>query len=234
MSMEHIGLAIMWYAIFVVSTTFHEASHAFAAMKLGDLTAYHGGQVTLDPLPHIRREPFGMVIVPIVSFVLGGWMIGWASTPFDPFWAHTYRRRAALMALAGPLANLILILAAALAIRLGMLFGIFYSPESISFHQITATTSAGFTNSAAILISILFSLNLMLLVFNLIPVPPLDGSNIIMLFLSDRAAGRYNRFLAQPTIQIVGLIIAWQSFGAVFHPIHRIALNILYPGAGYY
>jgi len=84
------------------------------------------------------------------------------------------------------------------------------------------------------LISILFSLNLMLLVFNLIPVPPLDGSNIIMLFLSDRAAGRYNSFLAQPTIQIVGLIIAWQSFGAVFYPIHRIALNILYPGAGYH
>jgi Zn-dependent protease len=84
------------------------------------------------------------------------------------------------------------------------------------------------------LISILFSLNLILLVFNLIPVPPLDGSNIIMLFLSDRAAERYNRFLAQPTVQIVGLIIAWQSFGAVFHPIHRMALNILYPGAGYH
>jgi len=57
------------------STILHEAAHAFSALKLGDSTAYEGGQVTLDPFPHIQREPFGTVIVPIISFFLGGWLI---------------------------------------------------------------------------------------------------------------------------------------------------------------
>ena len=59
---------IAWYAVFLFSTTLHEASHAFAALKMGDDTAHRGGQVTLDPTPHIRREPVGMVFVPILSF----------------------------------------------------------------------------------------------------------------------------------------------------------------------
>ena len=77
-------LGIAWYFIFVFSTTLHEAAHAFLAYKLGDRTAYLGGQLSLNPIPHIRREPIGMVIIPIITFVLGGWMIGWASVPFDP------------------------------------------------------------------------------------------------------------------------------------------------------
>jgi hypothetical protein len=73
--METFVNGIQWYLVFLFSTTLHEASHAFAAMKLGDSTAYEGGQVTLDPLPHIRREPIGTVVVPIISFILGGWMM---------------------------------------------------------------------------------------------------------------------------------------------------------------
>jgi len=76
-----------WYLAFLFSTTLHEASHALVALKLGDDTAHRGGQVTLDPIPHIQREPVGMVVVPIVSYLLGGWMIGWASAPYDPEWA---------------------------------------------------------------------------------------------------------------------------------------------------
>ena len=81
--MDFLALGLGWYVVFVFSVTCHEAAHAFAAMKLGDKTAYHGGQVTLDPTPHVRRSPFGMVVVPILSFLLGGWMIGWASAPYD-------------------------------------------------------------------------------------------------------------------------------------------------------
>ncbi len=97
----NLALATVWYAVFIVSLTFHEAAHAFAALKFGDPTAYYQGQVTLDPIPHIRRSPFGMVIVPIVSFILGGWMIGWASAPYDPYWADSNRRKAALMGYGG-------------------------------------------------------------------------------------------------------------------------------------
>lgn len=98
---------LLWYIVFIFSTTLHEASHALAALKLGDRTAHEGGQVTLNPIPHIRREPIGTVAVPIISFILGGWMIGWASVPYNYAWSLKYPKKAAKMALAGPLANLL-------------------------------------------------------------------------------------------------------------------------------
>ena len=229
----NLALATVWYAVFIVSLTFHEAAHAFAALKFGDPTAYYQGQVTLDPIPHIRRSPFGMVIVPIVSFILGGWMIGWASAPYDPYWADSNRRKAALMAMAGPAANLMLILLAALAIRAGMLMGFFHAPEQITFSRITAA-SPGPANAVSILISILFSLNLVLLAFNLIPLPPLDGSSILTFFLSDQAARRYNAVIQEPQYRLIGLIIAWNMLDFILRPVHTIALNLLYPGAGYH
>ncbi len=82
--MPNMAEGFLWYLAFLFSVVVHEASHAFAAMKLGDTTAYEGGQVTLDPLPHIKREPLGTVVVPVFSYLLGGWMIGWASAPMTP------------------------------------------------------------------------------------------------------------------------------------------------------
>ena len=229
----NLALAAVWYAVFIVSLTFPEAAHAFVALKFGDPTAYYQGQVTLDPIPHIRRSPFGMVIVPIVSFIFGGWMIGWASAPYDPYWADSNRRKAALMAMAGPAANLVLILLAAAGIRAGMLLDYFHAPEQITFSRITAA-SPGPANSLSILVSILFSLNLVLLVFNLIPLPPLDGSSILTLFLSDQAARRYNAVIQEPAYRLIGLIVAWNMLDFILRPIHTIALNLLYPGAGYH
>ena len=72
---------IAWYAVFVLSATAHEAAHALAAYVGGDPTAYHAGQVSLNPLPHIQREPFGMVLLPLVALFSAGWCLGYASTP---------------------------------------------------------------------------------------------------------------------------------------------------------
>ena len=229
-----IALGLLWFIVFVVSTTFHEAAHGFAALRFGDRTAYEAGLVTLDPIPHIQRSPIGMVLVPILSFALGGWMIGWASTPYDPYWAHGNRRQAALMALAGPAANLALVVIAALLIRGGMLLGMFAQPERATWTQTTAATAPGLATAAAIVVSVLFSLNLILLVFNLLPVPPLDGSEVLWLFLSDSAAERYREFMSQPGVGIIGLIVAWNAMDFLLHPIHSLALNLLYPGAGYH
>jgi Zn-dependent protease len=227
-------LGITWYVALLVALTCHEAAHGFVALKLGDPTAYRRGQVTLDPVAHIRREPFGTVIMPILSYVFAGWMIGWASSPYDPYWARNNRKSAALMALAGPAANLILVVLAGLAIRAGMLAGVFHAPESVTFERVTAAASPGFANSVSVAISIVFSLNLILFVFNLIPLPPLDGSEVLSLFLSDSAAERYTRLLQQPGTRIVGLVIAWWLLDVVLNPVHLLALNILYPGAGYH
>jgi Zn-dependent protease len=233
MPIEALGLGLLWYAAFAISTTFHEAAHGFAALKLGDPTARDAGLATLDPLPHIQRSPVGMVVVPILSFLVGGWMIGWASTPYDPYWAQESRRKAAIMALAGPAANLALILIAAILIHTGILLGVFAQPEHITWTQITTAQSAGLANGAAIAVSIFFSLNLILLVFNLLPIPPLDGSEVLSLFLSASATQRYRDLMAQPTAQMVGLIVAWNLMEVILSPIHRVALNLLYPGAGY-
>jgi Zn-dependent protease len=178
MALMDLAIAITWYVVLLIALTCHEAAHGFVALKLGDPTAYHHGQVTLDPVAHIKREPFGTVIAPVLSFLYTGWMVGWASAPYDPYWARRHRRRAALMALAGPAANLILVVIAGLIIRGGMLLGEFYAPESITFEQVTTAASPGLVNSAAVIVSILFSLNLILFVFNLIPLPPLDGSEV--------------------------------------------------------
>lgn len=233
MSVE-LGLGLVWYAVFVISTTVHEAAHGFAAFKLGDPTAHRAGLTTLDPVPHIQRSPIGMVAVPILSFLFGGWMMGWASTPYDPCWAQAHRKKAAWMALAGPGANLVLILLAAAMIRIGMACGWFMAPLESTWTQVTVTRSPGMAASAAVVVSVLFSLNLILLVFNLLPLPPLDGSEILMLFLDNRTADRYREFMAQPAASMVGLVVAWNVIGVLLGPAQSLALNLLYPGAGYH
>src|SRR5215475_4379593 len=137
LSPEALVQGLVWYVVFLFSTTCHEASHSLAAKWGGDLTAFRGGQVTLNPVPHMKREPFGMLVVPLLSFLLGGWMIGWASAPYDPFWQSRYPRRAAWMSLAGPAANFALMLLAAIGIRGGMMAGIFLQPREVGFTSIT-------------------------------------------------------------------------------------------------
>jgi Zn-dependent protease len=230
---DSVVLGFTWFLVFLFSTTLHEASHALAAHRLGDSTAYHGGQVTLNPLPHILREPVGMVVVPLITYFSQGWMMGWASAPFDPLWARRYPRRAALMALAGPAANLALVLAAGLAIRGGTAAGIFQPPDEITFSQVTAPAGGGFAAGAAVPLSLLFSLNLLLCVFNLLPLPPLDGSAVVPAFLGPRAAERYAALQAMPFLSLIGLLVAWQVFPHLYHHIQLPAVGLLYPGTHY-
>jgi Zn-dependent protease len=227
-------LGLTWYVVFLFSTTLHEAAHAFAAWRLGDPTAYHGGQVTLSPLPHVRREIFGTVVFPILSFALsrGGWMMGWASAPYDPIWAARHPRRAAWMALAGPAANLLLVVVAGLLVRAGMAAGLLLPPEVATFSQVTVA-AAGASAGAATALSILFSLNLLLFAFNLLPLPPLDGSGALGLVLPAATAVRFQEFMRQPMVSILGLLVAWRLFGPLFGPLHGLALGLLYPGMVY-
>lgn len=231
--MEKIFLGILWYLAFLLSTTLHEAAHAFTALKLGDQTAYLGGQVTLSPIPHIRREPVGTVIIPIVSYLLGGWMMGWASAPYNFEWAFQYPKRSAIMSIAGPAANLLLVVCAAAMVHLGLAAGVFYPPESISFTHIVASTEPGFFVGVADFVSILFSLNLLLCLFNLLPFPPLDGSGAVALVISDDLSRRYMIFLRKSSLSFIGLLLAWNLFGYVYGPIHLLVINLLYPGIHY-
>jgi len=231
--MPNMADGFLWYLAFLFSVVVHEASHALAALKLGDQTAYHGGQVTLDPLPHIKREPFGTVVMPILSFLAGGWMIGWASAPYDPVWARTYPQRSALMALAGPLSNFLVVVAVGVVIHIGIAVGLFYAPDSINFTHIVASRQEGMLVGVATLLSILFSLNVLLFIFNLIPLPPLDGSGAIPLLVSRGKAGATMDFIHGSHFSFLGIFIAWKVFDFIFDPIHLLFINLLYPGAGY-
>ena len=234
MSFSVIVDGLIWYFVFVYTTVLHEAAHAWSALRLGDDTAYRGGQVSLDPTPHIRREPFGLVIVPILSWFLnkGQWMLGWASAPYDPDWARRYPRRSAWMAMAGPGANLAIVLATALLIHVGLEWGVFTVPRFADMtHIVEARESAKLWQFLATLLSITFSLQVVLIPFNLLPLPPLDGSAIPLFFLGGTAAAKYQEILWNPTTRLFGIIIAWQTFGQIFRPIFRSSLHLLYPHA---
>lgn len=233
MKTPDLALGVIWYIVFLFSTTCHEASHALAAKIGGDMTAFEGGQVTLNPIPHIRRTPFGMVVVPIISFLLGGWMIGWASAPFDPNWQRRYPRRSAWMALAGPTANFALMLLAGIAIRVGMATGYFAAPERLDYTSVTASAHSADPTFVATALSILFALNLLLGTFNLLPVPPLDGHAVIMLFMADGMAHSYLDWVHQSGYAMLGLIVAWYAFDRIFDPIFMLAIRLLYPGIHY-
>jgi Zn-dependent protease len=232
-SIDTLTLGLIWFVVFLFSTTCHEGAHALMAKLGGDPTA--SGQVTFNPLPHIQREPFGMVVMPILSYLMGGWMIGWASTPYDPSWAYRHPHRAARMALAGPGANFALMILAGAAIRLGVALGTFQPPSSVSFTRITeAVDGSGPLSLAAILLSVLFMLNLLLGTFNLLPIPPLDGNAGITILMSEDRARRFLEFFRTQGFAMMGLVLAWVFFGRIFSRVFTVALNVLYIGVGHY
>jgi Zn-dependent protease len=205
----------IWYVAFLFSTTCHEASHALVAKIGGDDTAAQGGQVTLNPIPHVRREPWGMVVIPIISFLFAQTMIGWASAPFNPEWERKYPRRSAWMALAGPAANFTLMLIAAILIRFGRDLGWFHRGLD------------GQPSLFGIVLSVFFALNLLLGVFNLLPVPPLDGSTGIMLLMGKETAHRYLDWLRTTPYRSLGILAAILLFRYMYGPIEAFATQVL-------
>jgi len=231
--MHHIADLFVWYLVFVFSTTCHEAAHAWVAYRGGDHTAHAGGHVSLDPLPHIRRSPFGMVVIPIVSFLMMGMMLGWASVPLNSDWAKKHPRRAALMALSGPLANLSLALIAFIAIRLLVSGGILALPGD--YHGLgsfvtppegTATNSL--LGALARFLSVMLGLNVILGLFNLLPLPPLDGAAVVE-GAAPRTGGKLYAMLREvPMFEFLSLLIAWKVFPLVASPAIVWVATMLY------
>ena len=209
----------IWYVAFLFSTTCHEAAHAFVAKMGGDDTAALAGQVSLNPVPHIRREPWGMVLIPILSFLMMGRMFGWASAPYDPLWERRHPRRSGWMALAGPTANFSLMLIAVAGLRLGAAQGWFHRDPVTNHLDFAATT-----------LLIFFSLNLLLGTFNLLPVSPLDGSTVILLFMSERTAQKYLDWLRGNSFAMAGLLVGMLVFRYIYDPINGFMSMLLLPG----
>ncbi len=235
MSPEAIALGGLWFVVFLLSTTCHEAAHALVAALGGDQTAARAGQVTLNPLPHMRREPWGMVLIPILSYFMfyspaqGGWMIGWASAPYDPVWRMNHPRRAGAMALAGPAANLLLALAGGALLAAGLKLGWFMPAADLHFDRIVDVAQGSALDGVGAFLSILFSLNIILFTFNLLPVPPLDGATALGLVLPERAARQWTELSARPIFALLAFLAAWYVFPSwVLWPVYSRALEVLF------
>jgi Zn-dependent protease len=221
---------IVWYIVFVLSATSHEAAHAAVAWLGGDDTAYQGGQVSLNPLPHMQREPFGMVVVPLLTAFTRGFPIGWASAPYDPHWEERHPRRAAWMAAAGPGANLALALLAFGGLKFGLHIGVFDVPYEPSSSRLVAADEL-FVDNVGRFLSMALVLNAALALLNLMPVPPLDGLAVLGLVLPGDVGVRIRQSLRSPGPAIVGLLAVWMLFPRIFGPIFRQVAALLYAGA---
>lgn len=219
LSPEVLVFGFIWYIAFLFSTTCHEAAHALVAKVGGDSTAAMGGQVTLNPIPHIQREPWGMVVIPILAYVLTGSMIGWASAPYDPLWERRHPHRAAWMALAGPAANYSLMLLAVVGLRAGS-----------AMQWLGRDPNTGRADFPTVTLLVFFSLNLLLGTFNLLPVPPLDGSTGVMLLMSENRAQKYLDWLRGNSYAMVGLLVALLFFRSFYRYVEYFATSLLLRG----
>lgn len=224
---------VFWLPAFLFSATVHEAAHAWTALRLGDPTGYLAGQVSLSPWPHVRRSPIGMLVVPIVTSLTQGWTMGWASAPYDPAWADRHPRRAAVMSLAGPMGNLLIALTVFAIIEFGLASGAFEPPAHATIQHLVANAMPAdplqLGDFLAEGLSVLLALNVLLLMFNLLPLPPLDGASVLTLVLPANAARRLRVTVGSPGFAFVGILAAWQLFPALAAPILAALVRVLYP-----
>jgi len=234
---EKIGEFGIWYVVFLFTLTLHEAGHALIAWMGGDDTAYRGGQVTLNPWPHIRREPFGTVFVPILTFVTSGWMMGWASAPFDREWGRKHPRRLAAMSAAGPAANLLVAAAIFFVIKVLLGAGVFVPPEHVGFEHLIeptpGTAEGSWAHPLAFSLSVVVDLKEKQFLFNLIPLPPLDGSGVLGGLMPDTVGRALDALTRNPMMSLVGLMIAWRIFDYLYAPAFSLLLVLLHPDLVY-
>jgi len=185
--MNPILMGISQALIVLISISVHEASHAYAAYKMGDPTAMHLGRVTLNPLKHI--DLWGTIIIPLILILSRvGFVVGWAKpVPINPNNFEDRKKGEIIVSLAGPLSNLLLATAVGLLMR-------------FLFHAQVGN------NILFNLLFLIFAINLLLAFFNLIPIPPLDGSHVLENMLSYKAREVYRRIAPFSFIIILILI----------------------------
>jgi Zn-dependent protease len=208
MSLEHLSVDTLFQLIvFLFAISFHESAHAWMANRCGDPTARMLGRISLNPIKHI--DPFGTVILPLIAMYYHIPVLGWAKpTPVDPRNFRNQVRDDILTAVVGPISNflvaggaLVFLIVIGLTSHLGA--GIINILPSVH-HANRLDVLANQTNSLLMPLSLLMYelmfINIVLAVFNLIPVPPLDGSHVLRHFLSDPVLRAYD------TVGWIGLI----------------------------
>jgi Zn-dependent protease len=190
----NIGQIVIEFGVLVFSLTVHESAHAWAAARLGDPTARSLGRVSLNPIVHV--DPIGTLLFPLVGLVTGAPLIGWAKPVPVATWRFERPRRDYLMvAAAGPLSNLSLAFAGAIGLRL------LAASASLG---VPAPVLAPLTEMAWVTLYI----NLLLAIFNLLPIPPLDGSTVLAGLLPERLAAGLDRLRPYGFLLLYALLLS--------------------------
>lgn len=185
--------------VLIFSLSIHEAAHAWSASQLGDDTAKRLGRVTLNPVVHV--DPIGTLLLPLVAMLSGAPLIGWAKpTPVNTRNLRHPRRDHILVTAAGPISNMVIALAAAAALRAGAPAG----------------------NWFGMLLVEALTLNVLLAVFNMLPIPPLDGGQILMGLLPPRVAMQLRFLYEYGFLILMGLLVTGVLWALIEPPYYVI------------
>lgn len=217
---------IIMVPVLLFSVVFHEVSHGWTAYMLGDKTAYRMGRLTLNPIPHI--DPFMTVLMPLMLGFATGWRImfgGAKPVPVNPYNFKNPKRDMAITAAAGPASNLVLIIISITLYKILVASGLLNSMD----YRISSFNLNFVENFFLYAVLI----NTVLMVFNLIPIPPLDGSKIIMGFMSYRDAMKYESVSRYGIyiiigVMLLGMMLNISILGAILQPFMNFFLNLLF------
>ncbi len=219
-------IRIIAYFILLLAITIHESAHGWAALKFGDPTAFNLGRITLNPIPHI--DPLGTVILPLIMMITGIPFIGWAKpVPVNPLNLKNPRRDNLWISAAGPISNL----TAAAVFLVGIVILKFLNPKIVYFLRSFIFAQTGFADGfhplggLALILFYGALINTLLAIFNMIPIPPLDGSGVLMGLLSDGAAEKYDRIRPYGFLIILGLLFIG-FLNLIFRPIYILIATI--------
>jgi Zn-dependent protease len=211
------GIISLFVVLFAI--TVHEASHGWAALKMGDPTAYQMGRITLNPIRHI--DPVGTILLPAILIIMGAPPFGWAKpVPVNPLNLKDPRKDNVIISIAGPASNITVAVIAFIVLKILMNLNpsLFYA------------SGGGLSNILSPLITIVYYtivINVILAIFNLIPIPPLDGSGVVMGLISEEAAQKYEQIRPYGFFILI-LLIMTGFIGRILGFVLRIVNSFIY------
>jgi Zn-dependent protease len=225
------GFVIIWFVVFLFSLSFHEAAHAWTSEKFGDDTGRHQGRITLNPAAHI--DPIGTILFPLISMMTSIPLLGWAKpVETNPLlWRDKTKANISVSA-AGPISNFILVAISFITMKMLIVSGILAGGASGNPYKYFAPIEGqpAFMTPLAVFLSTMLVLNLALGIFNLIPVPPLDGSHVLESLLPYEMGQAYAQLRPYGFILLI-VMLYFGVLGTILFPILQYIFDMLWPRA---